>query len=343
MRKKIAYLIDNPPFYSGGRYCAWELAHALAQVGHWVTVYTTRLPVFMDDFASHVPFPIKMVPRIEDVDISADLYLAAPTYPNIQAVKLGRKYGKPVFCWAFDPLPLIKRFIPEDYHWEKRYFAPMVSSLKDPGVDLLVLTELNKEVTSKWLGKPKEKIHVIPPSVNSCVLRKIAENEVRKEKVVVSLSRIVNRKKFDHNLFAFAKVAPEDWRLRIVTSTDFLPVVAMAKKMGIEKRVEIFHMRSDEEKFSLLLRSRVMLNASLYEGFGMWLAEGRACGMAAVCYDFPNFREMGFRRGVFFAQHGRKEALALALKRALRARPGFEDLFPFERMVKDARRVFDHA
>jgi glycosyltransferase involved in cell wall biosynthesis len=57
---------------------------------------------------------------------------------------------------------------------------------------------------------------------------------------------------------------------------------------------------SDEELFRLMKSSKVFISPSVFEGWGMAIAEAMACGLPVICYDIPAVREaFGACRSVF--------------------------------------------
>jgi len=71
------------------------------------------------------------------------------------------------------------------------------------------------------------------------------------------------------------------------------------RKLGLEERVEIAGLVSEEVKFRLLKRSRVFVFPSLAEGWGLAPLEAMSCRLPVVCYDLPVLREVLGRAAVF--------------------------------------------
>lgn len=70
---------------------------------------------------------------------------------------------------------------------------------------------------------------------------------------------------------------------------------------------------SDEALSSLLSGARYYLCFSLYEGYGMPLAEARYCRTPVICFDQPEMREAAENDGIFLPQSGFEDILAAHL------------------------------
>jgi len=62
--------------------------------------------------------------------------------------------------------------------------------------------------------------------------------------------------------------------------------------LGLENRVYLRGRCSDKELYSLLKSSRIFIFPSLFEGWGIAVAEALACGLPVVAYDIPALREV---------------------------------------------------
>jgi glycosyltransferase involved in cell wall biosynthesis len=95
------------------------------------------------------------------------------------------------------------------------------------------------------------------------------------------------RKAYGVLVEALGGLAELDWRLRIVGSRDLHPlsVAALARQiaaLGLAARIELAGEFSGAELDSLYSTSDIFVSASLFEGFGMALAEAMARGLPIV-------------------------------------------------------------
>lgn len=72
--------------------------------------------------------------------------------------------------------------------------------------------------------------------------------------------------------------------------------IASADKRGIADRLEIVKYLPEREKKKAYWESRVFLFPSVYEGFGLVIAEAMASGLPPVIWDLPSFKR--FSKGV---------------------------------------------
>jgi glycosyltransferase involved in cell wall biosynthesis len=105
--------------------------------------------------------------------------------------------------------------------------------------------------------------------------------------VLLAVGAIMPRKAFDILVEALGGLADLDWRLRIVGSRDLHPLSAAAlvsqiAALGLEARVELAGEFSGAELDACYAASDIFVSASLYEGFGMALAEAMARGLPIV-------------------------------------------------------------
>lgn len=88
-------------------------------------------------------------------------------------------------------------------------------------------------------------------------------------------------------------------------------------RSGVGETVEYLGYVSSYEAMTRLQQSRVLVSASTEEGFGMSIAEAFACGVPAVAYDLPAYREF-FPRGLTLVPMGDHRAFAHAVLRLLK-------------------------
>jgi len=295
--KKIAVIEENCSFYSGGRYNGYQFLCALAELGELmgfdVEYWSNKEPIFKNDFSLYKNINVNIVDDFKrHFDVLADLYISFPTFGNERAIELAEKYNKPVMCYIFDALPYIKKCVPEDYAMEREYMQSMADKITSFKGDIKILTvsELTRDYSYKWLKKDKKDFEVIYPVVNSRVLHSVPDYD-RKDWVVY-VGRFVNRKNFKESFKAFSKL-PDKWRLQIITSYAYQgDLEKLLAEMRIKDRVDVHFGASDYEKFTIMKKSKMMINSSKFEGFGMWLIEAMACGIPVVFYEYPTAKEI---------------------------------------------------
>jgi len=346
MLKDIGFITENCNYYSGGRYYAWMVAKALKEAGANLEVYTNVLPNFKYDFEKfYNSLLITRKKSVLQVSEYHEVYIGTPVYGNINATSLAQHYRKECFCFIYDPLPMIKIFVPHDYAMEYKYFVPMEVHLRQDFVKIITLTNYSKPFIADWLGKRAEDIITLYPRVNSRVIESVADE--KQEDWIVWISRIVERKNYRHTLEAFSKT-PKKWKLHLFTSTedgDLSALTYFFEMYHIQDRVFMHSCLNDYDKFYFFKKGKIMLNSSLFEGFGMYIIEGRALGMRCVQYDYPIFREIYNDDGMYYAERENVDDLASQLNKAIKDTEKHGMLekktdFYFEHMVDDVKKIF---
>jgi glycosyltransferase involved in cell wall biosynthesis len=102
------------------------------------------------------------------------------------------------------------------------------------------------------------------------------------------------------------------------------------EQAGLEHNIDFLGFVPEGMKYSNMKASQVFLYPSYEEGWGISLAEAMACGMPAVVYDLPAYREFG-GQGLIRVPIGDKvafcrAAIHLLTQPGLRVRMGREAL-----------------
>lgn len=337
--RKVALITEEIGNMTGGRYYAWFMAIALVELGYDVTVYTTARPAYFDYFSEYkLPKLVIIEDKrdIKNLDIQADLYIGVPLVGNIAVTKMRAKYKKPSYCMIFDPLPMMQKLNGAPYSgWEES-----IEKLVPSDVKILTLCKSTVEYIHSWLNKVDEDIIPIYPCINSRELKKVPEFE--REDYVVFVSRLVGYKGFEHVVKACKSL---NINLKVVSSVLSASATRVVRELNYKGRVEFFIGYPDVDKFELIARSKAIVNASSFEGFGLWGAEAVATGTPLVCYDLPTIREIGEFAKVdnfYLAEQQNIEDLTAKLKTALEEKRFHErsSLFDFESLVENVKKVF---
>lgn len=332
----IVFITEDTQHITGGRYYSWWLATALKASGKDVVIYTNREPVFIREFQGYPQPKVKIVSDLSKVDTNGLMYFGSPIIGSEMAIKLGKKYNKPIYVEVFDPFPMMEKYRGAQ-NW--KYWDWLIPAMKDPAVNIIGLCETTKPWIEDWLNA-KGRVYTVNPCVNTMALR--SARQEKKKDWITFISRLDNHKKLDHVLDA---VKNTDCELHVITSVDGINFPQMIKDHGMEDRVVIHQFASDLEKFKIIKQSRAIINGAIFEGFGMWLAEALECGVPCVCYDYPTFREITeiakAQEMVHFAKYNDPEDLKLKLKEALLSDKRKRTVaFDFDVMVKRFRDIF---
>jgi glycosyltransferase involved in cell wall biosynthesis len=139
---------------------------------------------------------------------------------------------------------------------------------------------------------------------------------------LLSVGAIVPRKASDILVRALASLKGRDWRLTIAGPTDRSPEALTAlhaaiAETGLSDRVTLAG-PVDRERLALLYASTdILVMASLYEGYGMVLAEAMACGLPIVCATGGAAAETVPDDAAVKVPPGDQRALGLAIERVL--------------------------
>ena len=165
---------------------------------------------------------------------------------------------------------------------------------------------------------PAEKITVAPPGVEPAPRARGSSGSP----ALLAVGALIPRKAFDLLVEALSQLADLDWRLRIVGSASASPPTAAALRAliaakGLEARIEL----TGEVEPSRLSRAfdeaDLFVSASLYEGYGMALAQALARGLPIVTTTGGAAAETVSDAAALKVSPGNVDALAAALRQAI--------------------------
>ncbi|MEX0651882.1 MAG: glycosyltransferase, partial [Candidatus Paceibacterota bacterium] len=313
-RQKLAFIMDNINFYSGGRYHNMMQAIKLHEK-YDVTIYTNRVPVFINDFKWY-NLPTIEVCDIQSLDVEADVYFGSPEPGTLKSAELGKKYNKPIFWQVYDP----PKWMEESDHVEpgeinrhkrnKQYIKENnIQNLK-----IIINTENSLDSYAEWYELPKDMFVSLHPPLNSRIIDLF---DAPKQNWIYAASRIHLRKAWDETLMAF-KPYSNDYQLHVISHTEG-KLLQIAREIGIDSNSIVIHTQiPDLEKYAILSQCKAVISSSHFEGFGMFVTEGRAMGVPVACYDLPSIREV--EGGIHRAEMGNVKELSEKLGEALKSK-----------------------
>jgi glycosyltransferase involved in cell wall biosynthesis len=184
-------------------------------------------------------------------------------------------------------------------------------------------TIVTSRVTARTLvadfGVPEDKILVAEPGTDPAPR---ANGSAGGPLQLLSVGAIVPRKAYDILVRALAPLADRDWRLIIAGPTDRSPealaaVRAAIDETGLAERITLAGPVNQERLANLYSSADAFLLASLYEGYGMVLAEAMSRGLPIVCTTGGAAAETVADDAAIKVPPGDEHALSLAIQRIL--------------------------
>ncbi|MEP9365774.1 glycosyltransferase family 4 protein [Xanthobacter sp. VNH20] len=136
---------------------------------------------------------------------------------------------------------------------------------------------------------------------------------------LLAVGSLIPRKGYDVLLEALGRLKVVSWRLTIIGSLDLHPATAAQVRTliathGLEERVTLAGARPAEELADAFAASDLFVHASLYEGYGIVLAEAMRQGLPMICTTGGAANETVPDRAALKVPPGDVEALAGALR-----------------------------
>ena len=165
---------------------------------------------------------------------------------------------------------------------------------------------------------PPAKITVAPPGVDLAPRARGSSGSI----TLLAVGAIIPRKAFDLLVEALSQLADLDWRLRIVGSTSASPPTASALRTLIaakrlEPRVELTGELGPERLGPAFEGADLFVSSSLYEGYGMALAQALARGLSIITTTGGAAAETVPDEAALKVPPGDAGALAAALRQAI--------------------------
>ena len=322
-----------------GRY-ARELIRALARIDHdnryvlfiphdahddllhfaWPPNFSIRRAPLTERYLAalwhraRVPLPVETFTGAVDVFYSPD-FLLPPTWARRKIVTVhDLSYVRVPECFPAPLLNYLNRAVPPSVARADLVLADAVSTQRDLadvyGVPLGKIKVLYSGVDARFgpnvsaesMARVRTVTHGKPYlfSVSTIQPRK---NYVR---LVEAFGKIVNAQEFGDHLLVIA--GGRGWMFDKVFQT--------VERLGLSERVLLPDFVADEDLPTFYAGARLFVYPSLYEGFGLPVAEAMACGTPVVSSNASSLPEVGGEAVLYFEPRD-VDAMAGAIRRAL--------------------------
>lgn len=302
---RVAILLDNGGYYTGGGYYAWSLAKILAEKPRVEVTVITDVDVtsgFVYARGDVLPRGNKLkvqffrgdMDRWDDQDYY-DLVIGTPPFLGGAAVEYAKKRGSKTALLVYETPNYISQYR-DGIDGAEDYWAPYKEALKNADAIWTISREVNKHLV-EWIPEINDKTWVVKPTVNTAVADTVFNGKnirARGGMNMVMISRNVKYKQLADTIKVIAtRVAP---LLPIrptlhvighkVTTLD--PTTsAYTKNCDV-----VFHENlPDVDKWNLLFSARAVIHPSEFEGFGIPIAEGLYAGATVFAHPLPVFKD----------------------------------------------------
>ncbi len=194
------------------------------------------------------------------------------------------------------------------------YYGPLYKQALRRAARILTVSESSRADLVATLGVPTEHIHVTHNGVDRCFFEARPPRGPRAP-YLLAVGTLEPRKNIPVLLDAFRQLRAEGRDLQLVLVgrqgwADSLPLAELAAHVRLTGSIP------DSELAELYAGASCFVLPSLYEGFGLCLAEAMAAGAPAVASDIPALRELAGDT-VRYAPSGSSSAFADAIRLAL--------------------------
>ncbi|HIE14398.1 TPA: glycosyltransferase family 1 protein [Candidatus Bathyarchaeota archaeon] len=179
------------------------------------------------------------------------------------------------------------------------------------------------------LGVPERIIYVSGNGINLEYIDSFVALSEEKIYDAVFVGRISREKGVYNLLNVWLKIAGFRSASRLImigSGPEINDVKKSMSKLGLNKNVILRGPCPDSQMYAIMKASKLFVLPSIFEGWGLAVAEALACGLPVVCYDIPSLREVfGRCKSVFFVPVNDLEALRSTILSLLK-RTDFNDL-----------------
>ena len=232
---------------------------------------------------------------------------------------------------VYDLIPLLFPDVYLRFPWQRRRYRARLELIRRAD-RVLAISETTASDVCEHLGVAPERVVVVGAGVSEQfrppMTRAAALDEVKRERpwlasgYVLYTGGIEPRKNIDRLLEAYATLSDEvrsAHQLVVVCNVepaDRVRLEERLRELGVSERVYFPGYVPDEQLVRLYQAAGLVVFPSLYEGFGLPIAEALACGAAVVASDTPAVVELVPERSARFDPRNVRE-IASTLERVL--------------------------
>ena len=331
INEKLKILVVNyeyPPIGGGGGVICRDIAEEIVNMGHEVTVVTSkfaklkdeeinggvriiRVPVFFRkkqntasilSMLSYLPnsiFYINKLFKKEDFDI-INTHFAIPSGPTGNFISKLKNVPNILSIHGGDIFDPSKSLSPHKTFGLRQTVKKMLTN-----ADRVVAQSSDTKRNATSLYDIKRKIDVIPLGIKPNGFKRKSKKELglsENKQTLITIGRLIKRKNLEELLDIFAKMKKEsDCELVIIgDGPENENLKQKINSLSLQDDVKLAGRVDEELKFQYLNASDIYVSTAVHEGFGIVFLEAMECGLPVICYnrggqvDFLRNNETGY-------------------------------------------------
>ena len=295
----FALFMNNIGHYSGGRYYLVQIAYMLAEMGHKVTIISDNKSFFLNDFRFFdVGNRVEWITEqkctktkwfLNNPNNEFDFIIQSPLAPG--GFLYAEKWNIPTFACLFESPNYVSQWRDGSDSTEE-YWARYKNGIIRQANSLVCLSKEALHWSKEWLkGEYKGKFDIVSPCINTVIADRVLAPAIENE--IVFVGRHVDFKNPLDIISSIAKL-PSDIRpiVNYVGSHSSKLREKMINAANVSKvDIRFYANITDEEKFHIIKRSKLMVFLSVFEGFGIPPSEALYCEKPVIAYDIPVLRK----------------------------------------------------
>lgn len=305
------YVLFPPSF----QWSAGDKQSEVISSGHVLTTpFDNRSRNLTKLWFEQVSFPLAC--RRFGLDLAHVPYFASPLFPTVPTVVTVHDLI-PLILPAYRGSPLV------------RLYTRLVAAAARKAEAIITVSQASERDIVRWLHIPPERIHVtyeaagggFQPVEDEAQLAAIRQKYALPERYLLYLGSFDQRKNLSTLLRAFALLVNKQQQVRLVIAGRlpgrdrplFPDPRRLVRGLGIEERVIFTGWVPEEDKPALYSGATAFVFPSFYEGFGLPVVEGLACGTPVIASNRSSLPEVVGEGGIL-VEPTDVEALAEAME-----------------------------
>lgn len=186
------------------------------------------------------------------------------------------------------------------YSWKfslwYKIFTPIIVK---KAIHIFTVSNTSKDKIHSLFKISKNKITVTYNGIATKFISEIKEkNNIQKENIILHVGTFSKRKNIDFILNAFEKSNIENYKLVLCGSKD--ENLNFDEILNHKNNIELISNLSDAELIQYYEKSKYLISASYYEGFGLPILEGIYFNCQVILSKIPVYEELFYKESLFF-------------------------------------------